>query len=85
MVVISCKNDSMYRFYSGGRRFGMVQGEQSMPTMPIESANVDVDESVGQEPMANDGTTHLSNASTHVLPFSPSVSYTGFQDSISGL
>jgi hypothetical protein len=43
-----------------------------MPTTPIESADVDVDESVGQEPMADDGTTHLSNASTHVLPFSPS-------------
>jgi hypothetical protein len=58
--------------YDGGCRFGMVEGERSMLTMPIKSADVDVDESVGQEPMADDGTTHLSNASTHVLPFSPS-------------
>ena len=55
--------------YDGGHRVEMVDGEQSMPMMPIGSA----DESVGQEPpMADDGMTHFSNASTHVLPSSPS-------------
>ena len=59
--------------YSGGRRFEMVDGEQSMLTTLIGGANMDVNESVGQEPpMADDGTTHLLNASTHVLPSSPS-------------
>ena len=59
--------------YSGGHRFEMVDGERSMPTILIGGADMDINESVGQEPpMADDGTTHLLNASTHVLPSSPS-------------
>ena len=44
-----------------------------MPTTPIGGANMDVNESVGQEPpMADNGMTHLLNTSTHVLPSLPS-------------